>query len=175
MERGSGRRHQPSHSVYTSHSRSGGSGAGVKSQRVQAVTSPASSPRWEGLVGTQSTAGRAPRGQGSCSSILLAPCALLLTPLLHGSQLELARGADGGDALWHSGHAGAHARPVKSLEPERAGSSEAPSPLVEAQPWCGWSSLSCQCSWLLIRALSSYLCSSKGEREWGGACSIAWT
>lgn len=35
------------------------------------------------------------------------------------------------------------------------------------KPWCGWSSLSCQHSWLLIWALSSYLCSSKGEGERG--------
>lgn len=57
--------------------------------------------------------------------------------------------------------------PAKILEPEWAGSSEAPSPLAEAQQWCAWSSLSCQRSWLLIQALSSYLCSSKGEGERG--------
>lgn len=78
-ERGSPGQHQPSHFVYTSHSQPAGSGAGVKSQRGQASTSPASSPRWEGLVGTRSAAGRAPHGrcsqagQGGCSSILLAP------------------------------------------------------------------------------------------------------
>lgn len=178
-ERGSECRHQGSRSVYTSHSPSGGSGAGVKSQRGQAVTSPASSPRWEGLVGTQSAAGRAPHGhcsqavRGGCSSVVLAPWALVLTLLLHGSQPELAGGPGAGDAPQHGGRAGAHTRPA--MEPERAGSSEAPSPLAEAQPWCGWGSLSCQCSWLLIQGLSSYLCSSKGEGEWGCVCSIAWT
>lgn len=101
------------------------------------------------------------------------PCSLGSVPhplLSHGSPPELARGAGGGDAPGHGGHAGAHARPAKSSELVWAGSSGAPSPLAEAQPWCGCSSLSCQRSWLLIRALSSYLHSSKGEGEWWGGC-----
>lgn len=131
---------QPSRSVYTSHSQSRGSGARVKSQRGQAITSPASSRRWEGLVGTQSAMGRAPGGHcsqavwGGCSSILLAPCALLRILLLHGSQLELAEDAGEGETPRHGGHSGAHMRPARSTEQERAGSSEAPSSLTETQP-----------------------------------------
>lgn len=95
-----------------------------------------------------------------------APC-----PAVHGSQPELAGGAGGGDTRVTADRSSHEA----SKEPERAGSSAAPAPLMEAQPRCGWSSQSCQSSQPLIQALSPYLCSSYGEGEWGCMCSIAWT
>lgn len=90
-ERGSPARHQPSHFVYTSHSRPAGSGAGVRSQRGQASTSPASSPLWEGLVGTQSAVGRAPRG--CCSQAVRGGCSRPSSLL--GSALHPCRVPDG--------------------------------------------------------------------------------
>lgn len=148
-ERGSGSGSSPPASVYTSHSWSRGSGAGVKSQWGQAVTSLASSSCWEGLVGTQNAAGRAPHGHcsqavwGGCSSILLTPWALVFAMLFLGFQPKLNKGAGKGDAPQHGGYAGAHERPAEIMELEQTGSSKAPSPLMETQTRCGWSLLSC--------------------------------